>query len=170
MGNAVKSFAKNVATAAAKGAISFLGNKIPLIGGPLAGYINSKFAKGSYDIGSPGVAIPEGMKTKEITTPAQLIALVKKVPEIASKSGLTVEAIKEEVQKSKEEKVEEKPTMAKGGKVKVMPDKAVPEKFAKGGVPKALGAWQAHLKAFRAKHSGLSLKEAMVGASKTYKK
>jgi hypothetical protein len=169
MGNAVKSFAKNVAVAAAKGVISFVGNKIPLIGGPLAGYINSKFAKGSYDIGSPGVAIPEGMKTKEITTPAQLIALVQKVPEIAAKSGLTVEAIKEEVKKSKEEKAV--PAMAKGGKVKMMPDKAVPaEKFAKGGVPKALGAWQAHLKAFRAKHSGLSLKEAMVGASKTYKK
>lgn len=169
MGNAVKAFAKNVAVSAAKGAISFLGNKIPLIGGPLAGYINSKFAKGSYDIGSPGIAIPEGMKTKEITTPAQLIALVQKVPEIAAKSGLTVEAIKEEVKKSKEEKAV--PAMAKGGKVKIpVVDKAVPEKFAKGGVPKALGAWQAHLKAFRAKHSGLSLKEAMVGASKTYKK
>jgi len=169
MGNAVRGFAKNVATAAAKGVITWVGGKVPIIGGPIAGYINSKFSKGSYDIGSPGVAIPEGMKTKEVTTPAQLISLVKKFPDIADKSGLTVEAIKEEVQKSKEEK-EEKPTMAKGGKVKVMPDKAVPEKFAKGGVPKALGAWQAHLKAFRAKHSGLSLKEAMVGASKTYKK
>ena len=169
MGNAVKAFAKNVAVAAAKGVISFVGGKIPLIGGPLAGYINSKFAKGSYDIGSPGVAIPEGMKTKEITTPAQLIDLVKKAPEIAAKSGLTIEAIKEEVKKSKEEG-KAVPAMAKGGKVKIPVDKAVPEKFAKGGIPKALGAWQAHLKAFRAKHSGLSLKEAMVGASKTYKK
>jgi hypothetical protein len=170
MGNAVKSFATNVAKAAAKGVISWAGDKIPIIGGPIAGYINSKFAKGCYDIGSPGVAIPEGMKTKEVTTPAQLISLVKKFPDIASKSGLTVEAIKEEVKKSKEEpeQKEEKPSMAKGGKVKVAVEE--PEKFAKGGIPKALGAWSAHLKAYRSKHPGVSLKEAMVGASKTYKK
>jgi hypothetical protein len=99
MGNAVKSFAKFVA----KATISAAGALVPVVGGPLAGYINSKFAKGSYDIGTPGVPIPEDRKVKEIKTPAQLTALVKEFPKEAQKAGLTVEMIKEEVQAAKEQ-------------------------------------------------------------------
>jgi len=36
--------------------------------------------------------------------------------------------------------------------------------------PKALANWHAHLMAFRKAHPGMSLKECMKGASKTYKK
>lgn len=99
MGNAVKSFAKFVA----KATISAAGAAIPVVGGPLAGYINSKFAKGSYDIGTPGVPIPEDRKVKEVKTPAQLVSLVKEFPKEAQKAGLTVEMIKEEVQAAKEQ-------------------------------------------------------------------
>ena len=99
MGNAVKSFAKFVA----KATISAAGAAIPVVGGPLAGYINSKFAKGSYDIGTPGVPIPEDRKVKEVKTPAQLVSLVKEFPKEAQKAGLTVEMIKEEVQQAKEQ-------------------------------------------------------------------
>jgi len=99
MGNAIKSFAKGVAKAAISGA----GSAIPIIGGPLASWVNSKFAVGSFDIGAPGVDIPEDAKKKMITTPAQLKALVKAEPGVAAKAGLTVEMIDQEVKKAKEE-------------------------------------------------------------------
>ena len=99
MGNAVKSFAKFVA----KATISAAGALVPVVGGPLAGYINSKFAKGSYDIGTPGVPIPEDRKVKEVKTPAQLVSLIKEFPKEAQKAGLTVEMVKEEVQAAKEQ-------------------------------------------------------------------
>jgi len=99
MGGAVTSFAKFVA----KSTISAAGAMVPVIGGPLATYVNSKFAKGSYDIGTPGVTIPEDRKVKEIKTPAQLVSLVKEFPKEAQKAGLTVEMIKEEVKEAKEQ-------------------------------------------------------------------
>jgi hypothetical protein len=106
MGNAVKSFVKTVAKAAISGA----GSAIPIIGGPLASWINSKFAKGCYDIGNPGVDT-EGHKTKAVNSPAQLIALVKSNPDEAKKAGLTVDMIKDEVAEAKKE------AKAVGGKV-----------------------------------------------------
>lgn len=106
MGNAVKSFVKTVAKAAISGA----GSAIPIVGGPLASWINSKFAKGCYDIGNPGVDT-EGHKTKAVNSPAQLIALVKSNPEEAKKAGLTVDMIKDEVAEAKKE------AKAVGGKV-----------------------------------------------------
>ena len=99
MGNTVKAFAKAVAKAAISGA----GSAIPIIGGPLASWINSKFAKGAYDIGNPGVDIPDGAKTKAINTPAQLKALVKANPEEARAAGLTVDMITTEVKEAKEQ-------------------------------------------------------------------
>jgi hypothetical protein len=99
MGNAVKSFAKFVA----KSTISAAGALVPVVGGPIASYINSKFAKGSYDIGTPGVEIPEDRKIKPINTPAQLVSLVKQFPDEAKKAGLTVDMIKEEVKEAKEQ-------------------------------------------------------------------
>ena len=137
MGNAVKSFAKFVA----KATISAAGAAVPVIGGPIASYINSKFAKGSYDIGTPGVPIPDDRKVKEVKTPAQLTALVKEFPKEAQKAGLTVDMIKEEVQQAKEQ------AKAVGGMVKafkhdamMMPIKdSVAPKISKavgGDVPK----------------------------------
>ena len=94
---------KAFARAVAKAAISGAGSAIPIIGGPLASWINSKFAKGAYDIGNPGVDIPDGAKTKAINTPAQLKALVKANPEEARAAGLTVDMITTEVKEAKEQ-------------------------------------------------------------------
>lgn len=113
MGNAVKSFAKSVAKAAIAGA----GSAIPIIGGPLASYINSKFAKGSYDIGAPDVPIPEDAKTKVVSTPTQLKALVRQYPDQAQKAGLTVDLINQEVKEAKEQ------AKAVGGAVKFITPK-----------------------------------------------
>jgi hypothetical protein len=109
MGNAVKGFLKTVAKAAISGA----GGAIPIVGGPLASYINSKFAKGSFDIGNPGVDIPDGAKTKSVNSPAQLKALVKANPDEAAKAGLTVEMINDEVKEAKTQ------AKAVGGMVKM---------------------------------------------------
>ena len=144
MGNAVASFGKFVA----KAVITAGGALVPVVGGPLASYINSKFAKGSYDIGTPGVPLPEGAKVKQITTPAQLTSLVKQYPEEAKKAGLTVDMIKEEVKEAKEQ------AKAVGGMVKafardskVMPttaaafppikDQVIASRAVGGDVPKA---------------------------------
>jgi hypothetical protein len=120
MGNAVASVAKFVA----KAVISAGGNLIPVIGGPLASYVNSKFAKGAYDVGTlpTGVELPEGAKQKLIKTPAQLKALVKQYPDEAKKAGLTVEMIDQEVKEAKEQ------AKAVGGMVKM-----------KMGIPEATG-------------------------------
>jgi len=143
MGGAVSSFGKFVA----KAVITAGGALVPVVGGPLASYINSKFAKGCYDIGTPGVPLPEGAKVKQITTPAQLTSLVKQYPEEAKKAGLTVEMIKEEVKEAKEQ------AKAVGGMVKafkqdkIMPvvasafppvkDQVIASRAKGGDVPKA---------------------------------
>jgi hypothetical protein len=102
MGNAIKSFAKTVAKGAIKGATSV----IPVVGGALGDYINSKFAVGSFDIGSLGIDpnnIPEGAKVVNVNTPAQLKKLVEQNPEAAKKAGLTVQMINEGVAEAKQQ-------------------------------------------------------------------
>ena len=142
MGNAVRSFAKFVA----KATISAAGNLVPVIGGPVASYINSKFAKGSYDIGTPDVDIPEDRKTKAINTPAQLQALVKQFPDEAKKAGLTVQMIKEEVQEAKEQakavggiiafKSKPKEVVTVAAAFPPIKDQVVPSRAKGGDVPK----------------------------------
>ena len=102
MGNAIK----KAVTWVAKRAVEGVGNAIPVVGGPLANWVNSKYAIGSFDIGAMGIKesdIPEGVKQKAINTPAQLKAFVKANPEASAKAGLTVELIDKEVAKAKEE-------------------------------------------------------------------
>ena len=101
MGASVSNFAKEAAKTAAKAAISHAGTFIPIIGGPLASFINSKFARGSFAVGTLDVDVPEGSKTKSINTPSQLKALVKQYPDEAKKAGLTVQMIDEEVAEAK---------------------------------------------------------------------
>jgi len=102
MGNAIR----KAVTFVAKAAVSGIGNAIPVVGGALASWVNSKYAIGSFDIGAMGIKesdIPEGVKQKAINTPAQLKAFVKANPEASAKAGLTVELIDKEVAKAKEE-------------------------------------------------------------------
>jgi hypothetical protein len=135
MGNAVKSFVIGVGKMAAKGAVSGTIGAIPLIGGPLASFINSKFSKGSKNLtfadGTIGIKVPEGVEKKIISTPTQLISLVKANPEEASKAGLTVDMIKEGVQEAKAQ------VKAVGGLIKkkvLQPvNPIVAKAYAKGG-------------------------------------
>jgi HD superfamily phosphodiesterase len=127
MGNAVKGFLKGCA----KAVVTHVGGLIPIVGGPLASYINSKYAIGAADLHGE---IKDGHAVKVIKNASQLISLIKANPDIAAKSGLTVDMVKEEVKEAKggakpvEKKEEVKatptiqpvvePKMAKGGGVK----------------------------------------------------
>jgi hypothetical protein len=107
MGNTVKSFATGVAKAAISGA----GSAIPVIGGPLASWINSKFAVGASELLPPG-GIPSDRDTKVVKSPAQLKALIKQYPVQAAKAGLTADMVDEKVAEMKADK------KCCGGKVK----------------------------------------------------
>jgi hypothetical protein len=103
MGQKVGKFIVEVGKAAAKGATSFVLGKVPVLGPIVANKLNSLYAKGGKVIAlAEGGEVPPGMKKLVINTPAQLLALVKKEPEIASKVGLTVEEVKEGIQMAKE--------------------------------------------------------------------
>ena len=131
MGGAVKTFFKGVA----KAVVTHVGGLVPVVGAPIASYINSKYAKGSFDVGALGVPIPADQGTKPVNTPAQLKALVEKFPEEAQKAGLTKDMITQEVKEAKEQ------AKAIGGLIKMKSphypkgtqDKFTEKKFAKGG-------------------------------------
>lgn len=113
MGAKVSGFVKDVAKQAAKGAISFVGGKIPVIGPILANKINEQFAQGGKVVAMAdgGMAGPKMM----INSPAQLMSLIKKAPEIAQKHGLSVGDVQDAVAKAKEGEV---PVKRRGGKMK----------------------------------------------------
>ena len=128
----VGSFLKTVGTMALKGAVSATVGAIPVIGSAAAGWINSKYKRGGKvgkfaDGGIVTKLEDKGFKTKEINTPAQLIAAVKKFPDAAEKAGLTISMIKDAVAEhgpvadapSKEAQPELQPvntTMKRGGR------------------------------------------------------
>ena len=110
MGSAVSNFISNAATSAlkwvAKTGTSFVLGKVPVIGGPIADWLNRQYRKGGRvhtfaDGGMLNKLQEEGIKTQVINTPAQLIAAIKKFPAEAKKAGLTVAMVKE----AKEEKL-----------------------------------------------------------------
>ena len=110
MGSAVSNFISNAATSAlkwvAKTGTSFVLGKVPVIGGPIADWLNRQYRKGGRvhtfaDGGMLNKLQEEGIKTQIVNTPAQLIAAIKKFPAEAKKAGLTVAMVKE----AKEEKL-----------------------------------------------------------------
>jgi hypothetical protein len=135
MGNAIKSVARFVA----KAAVSAAGAAVPVIGGPIATWINSKYATGTSDLSAikgvinPGVAIPEDRDIKQVNTPAALIKLIKENPEAAKKAGLTVEMVKAEVEQAKEI------SKAIGGKIKMPKLQPVKDSVAPAIQSKAVG-------------------------------
>ena len=159
MGNAIKAVARFVA----KAAVSAAGAAVPVIGGPVASWINSKYATGTSDLSdlkgviNPGVAIPEDRDIKQVNTPAALIKLIKENPEVAKKAGLTVEMVKAEVEHAKEI------SKAIGGKIKMpklqpvkdsvapVVSKAVGGKVKKPATPAQLAARAKFTKMVRAK-------------------
>jgi hypothetical protein len=115
MGAKVSGFVKDVGKAVAKGAISFVGGKIPYVGPILANKINEQFAKGGkvMAMADGGIAGPK----MAINSPAQLISLIKKAPEIAQKFGLSEAMVKDAVAEAKNGEVQVK---RRGGKMKKM--------------------------------------------------
>lgn len=103
MGAKVSGFVKDAAKAVAKGAISFVGGKIPFVGPILANKINEQFAQGGKVIAMAdgGIAGPK----MAINTPAQLISLINKAPELAQKHGLSVADVKDAVAAAKDGQV-----------------------------------------------------------------
>jgi len=109
------SFIRDVGKGIVKGTISAAGSFVPVLGKPVADAINSRFSTG----GTVGdTKVPEGYKAKTINTVSQLEGLVKKYPDIAKKHNLSVDVIREHVEKAKEDKKpkEEQPKMAVGAK------------------------------------------------------
>jgi hypothetical protein len=101
MGASVGKFVASVGKMALKGITSGVLGAVPFVGSHLANYINSKYDIGGELGNKPDV--PEGTKTKEIKTPAQLKKLIQDYPEEAKKAGLTVEKVDEEVKQAKEQ-------------------------------------------------------------------
>ena len=97
MGAKVSNFVADVGKAIAKGATSFVGTLIPVVGTPLANAVNNLYKKGGKVVKpfADGGIVPDGFAAKPINTAAQLVSLVKKFPEEASKAGLSVDEIKE---------------------------------------------------------------------------
>ena len=139
------SFIKDVGKGVVKGTISAAGSFVPVLGKPIADAINSRFATGG-DVGT-NVKIPEGFKAKTINTVSQLEGLVKKYPDIAKKHNLSVDTIREHVEKAKEDKSkskEEVPKMAVGAK-------SVEKKAKKKRSPAQIAAFNKMLEANKKK-------------------
>jgi hypothetical protein len=116
MGGRVGKFIGEVAKVVAKSATSYILNKVPVVGSAAADYLNKQYKMGGMVKGMADGGVVSDKPKMVINTPAQLISLVKKVPDIANKYGLTPELIRAEVAKNKEGEL----TVAKkrGGKMK----------------------------------------------------
>lgn len=101
MGAKVSGFVKDVAKVVAKAGTSFVLGKIPIIGTPLANKINSMYAKGGKVMALADGGVVSDKPKMVINTPAQLISLVNKVPDIAQKYGLSEQVIKDAVKEAK---------------------------------------------------------------------
>ena len=102
MGAKVGRFMVAVGKAAAKGLTTFVGNKVPVLGPIVANKLNSMYAKGGTVKFEAGGEVPAGLKKMVVNSPAALLKLVEKEPEIAAKVGLTPEMVKEGIEKAKE--------------------------------------------------------------------
>jgi hypothetical protein len=102
MGNKVGNFFKEVAKTAAKAATSFVLGKVPILGTPLANKLNSMYKAGGQvkPFAEGGVVFAK--PTQAVNTAAQLIAVIKKLPEEAAKAGISVEDVKKAVAEQKE--------------------------------------------------------------------
>ena len=197
MGNAIKAvkgFVVDVGKFIVKKGVSYMGNKIPFVGGWIADKINAKiggrFAKGGM-LGYEGV--PDGFKPTYISDIRSLKALIDAFPEQAEKYGITEDKInrwqakyspdaldtgktkvgEEADSKEPDVKIEKTIALKKGGKM-VMMSKGGMSKCAKGGsvgIKKTI-PWLEHVKAFRATAKGkaMSYSDALKSAKLTYKK
>jgi hypothetical protein len=117
MGNVVKRAVVAVGKFIAKSATTAAGSFIPVVGPALASHVNSLYAEGGAVSKLAGVSapIPTGFKAQTINTPEQLIAMINKAPEVAAKAGLTVEKVRDAMEKAKSGEV---PMKKRGGMMK----------------------------------------------------
>lgn len=144
MGNVVKKAVVAVGKFVAKSATTAAGNLIPVVGPALATHINSLYAAGGAvgKLAGASAPIPDGYKPQVINTPEQLIAMVKKAPEVAAKAGLTVEKIQEAIAKAKDGEIavakrrggRAKKSKKGKGEDKVMLESGVAPAYARGGL------------------------------------
>ena len=115
MGAKVSGFVKDVAKTVAKAGTSFVLGKVPVIGTPVANWINSKYAQGGMVKAFADGGVVSDKPKMVINSAAQLISLIKKVPEIAQKHGLSESVVKEAVASAKDGEVQVK---RRGGMMK----------------------------------------------------
>ena len=117
MGNVVKRAVVAVGKFIAKSATTAAGSFIPVVGPALASHINSLYAEGGAVAKLAGVSapVPTGFKAQTINTPEQLIAMINKAPDVAAKAGLTVEKVRDAMEKAKSGEV---PMKKRGGMMK----------------------------------------------------
>jgi len=153
MGQKVSNFFKAVGTTILKAGVTAAGSFIPVVGGPLASYINSKYKKGGMvrKCAAGELLLPKGVVRRAISSPAGLIALIRQYPNEARLSGLTLEDVslaQEEIAGRKDVKQQsyegegagrseaqaKARKFKKGGRVKMQPvDESAPQ-CALGGV------------------------------------
>lgn len=102
MGAKVSGFVKDVAKTVAKAGTSYVLGKIPVVGTPVADWINKQYAKGGMVKAFADGGVVSDKPKMVINSASQLISLVKKVPDIAQKHGLSESVIKEAIAKAKE--------------------------------------------------------------------
>lgn len=115
MGAKVSGFVKDVAKTVAKAGTSFVLGKVPVIGTPVANWINSQYAKGGKVVALADGGVVSDKPKMVINNASQLISLVKKVPDIAQKHGLSEQVIKDAIAEAKQGEVAVK---RRGGKMK----------------------------------------------------
>jgi hypothetical protein len=124
MGNAikaVKSFVIDVGKFVVKKGVSFVGGKIPIVGGWIADRINDKIGGRFANGGKIGYMGGDGSQPEVmINNLKDLMKLVKKYPEIAVKYGITIPKIMEYQEKySADEKASQTKTSLETGKDEV---------------------------------------------------
>lgn len=115
MGAKVSGFVKDVAKTVAKAGTSFVLGKVPVIGTPVANWLNSQYAAGGRVVALADGGVVSDKPKMVINSAAQLISLIKKVPDIAQKYGLSESVVKEAVNAAKDGEVAVK---RRGGKMK----------------------------------------------------
>jgi methionine aminopeptidase len=117
MGAKVSGFIKDVAKTAAKAGTSFLLGKIPVVGTPVANWINSQYKQGGRVTAFADGGVVSDKPKMVINTAAQLISVIKKAPEIAEKHGLSPEMVREAIADAKKGEIQVK---QRGGMMKKM--------------------------------------------------
>ena len=195
--SAVRGFVVDVGKFIVKKGVSFVGGKIPIVGGMMADWVNGKiggrFAKGGrLQMGYN----PNGDPVMMIQNKANLLALMAKFPDLALKYGLTPDkvnnfqvksvasqgetqrktALEEDQGEVKEDEyagnasINKSLALKRGGRARARSESPMK---AKMGMAKKANPWMEHVKKFRMTKEGKALtkySDVLKQAKLTYKK